>query len=93
MPVGLCKDTDTLMTKNEKINELLEVCKEARNYLQFNKGNASPIFDKVNQAITKAEGKLKEGKMKHLVKIYLLGIISGLVVANFIVILFRIIVG
>ena len=37
--------------------ELLEASKLARDYLRFNQGNASPIFDKLEQAIAKAEGK------------------------------------
>jgi len=35
--------------------ELLEACKEARDYLRFNKGNTAPIFDKLEQTIAKAE--------------------------------------
>ena len=33
------------------IEALIEACKEARDYLRFNKGNASPIFDKLEQAL------------------------------------------
>ena len=36
-------------------SDLLEVCKEARDYLRFNKGNASPIFDKLEEIITKTK--------------------------------------
>ena len=35
--------------------ELLEACKEAERYLRFNKGNGSVAYDKVAQAIAKAE--------------------------------------
>ena len=38
--------------------ELLEACKKAKDYLQFNKGNSSPIYDELVQVIAKAEGKL-----------------------------------
>lgn len=34
--------------------DLYEACKEARDYLSFNKGNASPIYDKLNEALAKA---------------------------------------
>lgn len=42
--------------RKDSINsELLEACQTAREYLRFNKGNGSVVFDKLEQAITKAE--------------------------------------
>lgn len=38
---------------------LLEACIEAKNYLRFNKGNASRIYDKLEKAIASAEGNSK----------------------------------
>lgn len=37
--------------------DMYEALKEARDYLRFNKGNASPIYDKADKALSKAEGK------------------------------------
>ena len=40
-----------LAKDDTRIEALIEACKEARDYLRFNKGNASPIFDKLEQAL------------------------------------------
>ena len=40
-----------LAKDDARIEALIEACKEARDYLRFHKGNASPIFDKLEQAL------------------------------------------
>ena len=37
--------------------DMLEALKELAKYIQFNKGNAAPIYEKAMEAINKAEGK------------------------------------
>ncbi len=40
-----------LAKDDARIEALIEACQEARDYLRFNKGNASTIFDKLEQAL------------------------------------------
>ena len=37
--------------------DMLEALKDLAKYIQFNKGNAAPIYEKAMEAINKAEGK------------------------------------